>query len=191
MSIVSYIVIALAFGIMNMLLFRRCVEASKVRLSLGLLMSFGVAFVHALFLWFGAWLGSALRFELAGDPAAFQSANNWIFFALALFVSVRGVFPYLRREPRLTVFSLAGFGRVLLMAFATGINVFLIGLGIGYADSAFHAGRCIWPMLILCTLLGFLGVMFGRQLVPVRQRRWAFVAMLMILGVAVAALFSI
>ncbi len=191
MSLVSYIVIATAFGILNMLLFRRCAEATPVRLSVGLTISLLVAAVHALLLWLGAWLGNTFRFELAADPMAFQSANCWIFFALALFVGLRTALPYLRREPKLPVFSLEGFGQVVLLAAATGINVFLVGVGIGFADSVLHTHRCIWPMLTMCVLLGYLGVMFGRQKVAVRPRRWAFVAALMVLGVAVAALFSI
>lgn len=191
MSLVSYIVLATAFGITDMLLFRRCAEATPVRLSAGLAISFVVAAVHAFLLWLGVWVGNTFRFQLAADPMAFQSANCWIFFALALFVGIRTALPYLRREPRLPVFSLTGFGQVVLLAAATGINVFLVGVGAGFADSVLHVHWCLWPMLAMCFLLGYLGVMFGRRKVAVRPRRWAFVAALMVLGVAVAALVSI
>lgn len=190
MSLVSYIVIALAFGIFDMLLFRRCAEASPVRLSAGLAMSFAVAAVHALLFLLGAFVGNIFRFELPDDAQAFQNANCWVFLALALFVGVRSVWPYLRREPHLTVFSLVGAGQVLLMAFATGINVLLVGVGVGYADAVLHTHRCLWPMLVICLLLAYLGVMFGRRKVAVRPRRWAFVAAAMILGVAIASFFS-
>ena len=190
MSLVSFIVIAFAFGIYDMLLFRRCAEVSPVRLSAGLVMTAGVAIIHALFLWLGAALGNVLRFELSNDTLAFQNANCWVFFALSLFVAGRSFFPYLRRESKLPVFSLASFASVFLMAIATGINILLVGIGIGYADVELHTHRCLWPMLFLSMLLGYLGVMFGRQHVKVRHRRWAFVSAVMILGVAIASFFS-
>lgn len=190
MSLVSYIVISLAFGICNMLLLRRCVDAVPVRLSAGLAIALAVAVVHALLLWVGVLLGNLLRFELADNPHAFHRANCWVFIAFALFVSVRTLFPYLRRELRLPIFSLDSVGRVVLMAFATGIDVLLVGIGVGFADGDPGFGRVFWSMLIISMLLGYLGVMFGRQKVAVRPRRWAIVAALMILGVAVASLFS-
>lgn len=190
MSLVSYIVIALAFGICNMLLFRRCAEATPVRLSAGLGISLLVAAVQAILMWLGAQLGNILRFELADDPHAFHRANCWVFVVFALFVSVRTLFPYLRRELHLPLFSLDSVGRVVLMAFATGIDVLLVGIGSGFADETPAFGRVFWPMVIICILFGYLGVMFGRQKVAVRPRRWAIVAALMVLGVAVASLFS-
>ena len=46
MHIAAYIVLALAFGISNMLLFRRCAEPTPIRLSRGLLITLVVAAVQ-------------------------------------------------------------------------------------------------------------------------------------------------
>ena len=190
MFIVSIIVIALALGIVDMLLFRRCAEATPVRLSAGLALAFIVAAIHVLLLWVGSLVGSLLRLESPDDPAMYSDIDAYIFLGMTLVVVLKMLVPYLRREPHLPLFNLHSFPSVLAMATATGINVLLLGIGIGFVDSGCNPHWLVWPLLVSGTLLGYLGLMFGRQHVEMRPRRWMVVACVLLLGVAIAATYN-
>lgn len=190
MSIASYIVIALAMGICSMLLFRRCAEAVSVNLLPGLGIVSGVALVHVILYGLGALLGSAMCFYVPEDPDRYNDLNAYVFLGLVVVVAFKTVWPYLRREPRLPVFDLTRTQAVLAMAVASGINVLLLGIGTGFAEPGIHVHKLVWPLLITSILLGSLGLMFGRQRVDLRPRRWAVIASVLLLGVAVGVVVS-
>ena len=190
MSIVSYIVIALAMGIVNMLLFRRCGEATPVRLSAGLLTIMGQSAIHAAMYYLGGLLGMLLCMRSADDPGMYADINAYIFLGLVLVVIIKMLFPYLRKEPRLPMFDLNNgmvFGAMVVI---TGINVFLVGLGAGFVEDANPIHKMVWPMFGMSFVLGYLGLMFGRQKVQLRPRRWMVVACVLLLGTALASVFS-
>lgn len=190
MSIVSYIVIALAMGIVNMLLFRRCGEATPVRLSAGLLTIMGQSAIHAAMYYLGGLLGMLLCMRSADDPGMYADINAYIFMGLVLVVIIKMLFPYLRKEPRLPMFDLNNgmvFGAMVVI---TGINVFLVGLGAGFVEDANPIHKMVWPMFGMSFVLGYLGLMFGRQKVQLRPRRWMVVACVLLLGTALASVFS-
>lgn len=191
MSIVSYIVIALALGLNSMLLFRRCGEATPVRLSAGLLTVIGVSIIHVFLYYIGCIAGRWLCFYSADDPQMYSDLNAYIFLGMTIIVLLKVLVPYLRRNPQLPVFSLKDSKSVLALAFATGINVLLMGIGVGFADNTINPiHKILWPLLIANILLGYLGLMFGRQKVQLRPRRWAIVSCILLLGVAIAAVVN-
>lgn len=191
MSIVSYIVIALALGLSNMLLFYRCSEAKSIRLSSGILKVLLVAIIHVVLYYLGEMLGSILSFNSPSEPELYKDINTYIFLGLTTVVAIKMFTPYLRREPRLPVFDLSDFRSVLAMAVATGINTLLLGIGTGFVKQVGSSSAIIWILLITCTLLGTIGLMFGRQKVSIRPRRWMAVSCLLLLGVAVSAIISL
>ena len=125
MSIVSFIVIAIALGISFMLLMQRCAAAAPMPLSSGLLISLTMAVVQAALFCAGISLGNMLRFELPGDPEAFARPNAFIFLGMSLFVAAKMLWPYMGRKTKPVSFDLnAGTLRVLLFTVAAGINGF-------------------------------------------------------------------
>lgn len=187
MSIVSYIVIALAMGIVNMLLFHRCGEATPVRLSTGLLIVLALSAIHVLMFFVGSVLGNLMSLHSPSDPYMYADINAYIFLGMSLVVIVKMLVPCLRREPRLPVFDLRSGWSVLAMAVATGINVLLVGIGTGFVEQSDAVHKIIWPLLITSVLLGYLGLMFGRQEVALRPRRWMILASVLLLVTAIAA----
>lgn len=190
MSIVSYIVLALALGLVNMLLFRRCGEATPVRLSTGLLQVLMVSAIHTALLYLGSLVGSLLNLHSPDDPYMYADVNAYIFLGMSVVVIVKMLTPYLRKEPRLPLFNLDDSRAVLAMAAATGVNVFLVGIGTGFVETGQAVHKLIWPLLTASILLGYLGLMFGRQKVQLRPRRWMVAACVLILGVAIAAVVN-
>ena len=191
MHLVAYIVIALAFAISNMLLFRRCAELTPIRLTRGLGLTLCVAAVQTALFLLGWVLGDLLRFELPDDASAFSTANAMIFLGLDIFVMLRMLLPYLRREPRLPLFDLGNNKATIAMSLTAAINPLLVGLGTGFVASTSDIYK-VWPiaMLVLLWLLGYWGVMLGRRKVAIRPVRWMVIAAIMLLGVGIATMVN-
>lgn len=185
MSIIAFISMAIAFGISTMLLMHRCASATPIRLSEGLLVAAATAVMHSALFLLGFAIGDTLRFEDASG--SYVEVNALVMLGTAAVVAFKWIGPYLRREPRLPVFALnGGTVRTLLMALATGINASIVGIGVGFVaplSANFHGA--LWPMLLSTLLLAYLGIMFGRQHVTLRPRRWMIIATILLLGVAI------
>ena len=192
MSIVSFIVIAIALGISAMLFMRRCAEAAPVPLSAGLLISFSVAVVHAALFCLSIHLGNMLRFELPGDPEAFARPNSFVLLGLTIIVTIKMMWPYMGRKSQPMAYDLnVSIFRVVLLAVATGINGFLLGVGIGFVTPlSGHLHSALWPLMIATLLFSYLGIMYGRQRVKLRPRRWMVVSSLILLVMAIAAVVN-
>lgn len=192
MSIISFIIIAIALGISTMVLIKRCAEATPVRLSAGLLIATMVAMVHTVLFIVGMLAGNLLRFESADDPFAYAEVNALVLMGMTVVVLLKLLSPYLRREPKLAVFPLnGGLGRTLLMTVASGINIFLLGMGVGFvALLSQDVHRAVWPLFTLTLLFSYLGIMYGRQKVEMRPRRWIIISCVLLLGVAIAAVVN-
>lgn len=191
MHIAAYIVLAIAFGISNMVLFRRCAEVTPIRLSRGLVVTFFVAAVQTGMFLLGMLLGDLLRFELPTDGSAFSKTNALVFLGLDIFVMLRMLMPNLKRNPQLPFFNLGNNGACLAMAFAIGINLLLVGLGAGFvASPVCDLHKALWPLLIIMFLAGYWGLMFGRRRVAIRPRRWMVVAAVLLFVVGIAAVVN-
>lgn len=190
MSIVSYIVIALAMGIFNLLLFRRIGEVTPIRLSEGLLITLGQSAIHAGMFYWGGLLGILLSLHSPSDTKMYADTNAYIFLGMILVVVIKMLAPYLRKEPRLPVFDTSKRFWFLAMTIVTGINVFLVGLGAGFVETENPVHKMLWPLFGMSFVLGYMGLMFGRQKVQLRPRRWMIVACVLLLGVAVTAVVN-
>ena len=191
MSIATYIVLSIAFGVTAMLLMRRCAETTPVKLTKGLAIMFVTAIIYVLLFILGITLGDLLRIEGADAPQLYARTNAYIFLGLTIFVALRMLLPHLKRKPQLPVFDLRNWGSVLAMSVASGINVLLVGLGLGFVmPLAGHIHWAIWPLFISSVLLGYTGIMFGRQKVTIRPLRWMIVACILLLGCGIAAVVN-
>ncbi len=191
MSIATYIVLSIAFGVTAMLLMRRCAETTPVKLTKGLAIMFVTAIIYVLLFILGITLGDLLRIEGADAPQLYASTNAYIFLGLTIFVALRMLLPHLKRKPQLPVFDLRNWSSVIAMSVASGINVLLVGLGLGFVmPLAGHVHWAIWPLFISSVLLGYTGIMFGRQKVTIRPLRWMIVACILLLGCGIAAVVN-
>lgn len=191
MHVATYIVLALAFGINAMLLMRRCAEATPVKLTKGIAIMLIVSAINSLLFLLGMSIGDLLRIEGTNAPQIYARTNAYIFLGMVVIVTLRMLLPYLRRKPQLAVFDLRNWGSIIAMAVAIGINILLIGLGLGFVNALSNSIHwAVWPLFISILLLGYIGMMFGRQKVEMRPRRWMIVACILILGCAIAAVVN-
>lgn len=191
MYVVLFIVLSLALGISAMLLMRRCAEAVPIQLSSGVLVSFTTAVVHVALFCLGIHLGNKLHFVAPGDPTAYATQNALAFLGLAVVVAVKQLLPYMGRRTKPAAYDLnAGTTQVLLFTVATGINGFLLGFGVGFVVSlSGYLHAALWPLFLMTFLFSVLGIMFGRQHVPLRSRRWMGLSSLIIFMTALCTVF--
>lgn len=191
MSVISYLVVALALGLVLMIQMHRSAATAPARPSARLLTVTLVAAVHSALYLIGSAIGGWLQFRSDDGTMVYADRCAYVFLGLAAVVAVRALWPYLGRRTQPAVFRLDSAAQALLMAAATGMQLLLMGIGVGMADVAGHSIHLIlWPLFVVETLFGLLGMAYGRQQVKLRPRRWMAVAALLLVGVAVAAVVN-
>lgn len=180
MNLISYLVLALVLGIQALVALRNSAAANPVQLTRGLLISLILSVAFTLLMVAGMLVGDLLCFE-------FPQTDKAICAGLLVLVVVRQFFSL--RRTAVTAYSLERLSAVLMLAIALGINVLLIGLGIGFV--------CQWPadlwkMALLAQpmvfLMGMWGIMLGRKKIDIRPRRWLYISLLALLVVALVSL---
>ena len=182
MYIIFFIVLSLALGISVFLLMHRCADARPIPLSSGVLVSFATAVMHVALFCLGIFLGNKFCFMENGDPLVYAKQNALVLLGLTIFVALKQLLPYMGRRTKPASYDLiAGVLQVFLFTIATGTNGFLLGFGVGFVailGECLHAA--LWPLFVMTFLFSVLGIMFGRQHVPLRPRRWMALSSLLL-----------
>lgn len=186
MTVLSYILVSLSFGLNTMLLFRSCAEASPIRLTRALVETFFVALVHVVFFVAGQHVGMSLRFVDAQDADLYHQTNDLVYMGLMIVVSIRWVVAAFRREE--PAYRIDRWSTVAALAVATGSSPLFVGIADGFLGMMHSWWTVVVPLLLLEFLLGYLGVMMGRRHKHPTPRRWRLLAVVLLLAVA---LFSV
>ena len=160
----------------------RCADARPIPLSSGVLVSFATAVMHVALFCLGIFLGNKFCFMENGDPLVYAKQNALVLLGLTIFVALKQLLPYMGRRTKPASYDLiAGVLQVFLFTIATGTNGFLLGFGVGFVailGECLHAA--LWPLFVMTFLFSVLGIMFGRQHVPLRPRRWMALSSLLL-----------
>ena len=181
MKVFEYIVLSLALALPVLLTLRASADKVRVRLSRGLFVSFVIAFEQSLLVLLGMYLGNLLSFDI-------PEYDNLVFLGLFVVVAIRMFIQAFRKAEKAdaAVFDISRLPTVLLMGVAIGTNTLFVGLGLGFRASVGQDSLAVsLPLAVSVFLLGYLGIMLGRQHKDVRRRRWLLIATLFLLVYAI------
>lgn len=196
MSLIEFIILAIALSFEALVVMHGCAYKNKIPLTKGLAESAMVAFINAILLAAGIWIGSKLKFMPAGiDPDASQTVSlladtdGLVYLGLLLLVAIRLLFRSGKKGRQVQPYDIRRFGTAILLGVALGINTLIIGLAVGFRPVMSNYWSAAVPLFVIMTLMSFLGVMLGRSDKEIRARRYTLFAVLFLLAFALKGAF--
>ncbi len=192
MSIIEFIILAIALSLETLIVMHGCALNTPIRLTKGVAESLTVALVNTLLLIVGILLGNLLRFTPADiSPEATSTYNllndsdNLVYLGLMILVAVRLLFRSSKKRRTVQPYDISRFSTALLLGVAIGVNTLFVGLALGFRiPLAENIWRSTVPLFIFMTLFGLLGIMLGRQKRELRAQRYTLFAVLILLAFA-------
>lgn len=171
------ILLALALCVDSFVVATTCAFRSKMSYRTGLTMALTFALFQGGFPLLGALLGSAFHAFIA-------AIDHWVAFGLLLAVGGKMLFDAIRNAPREEQLDVSRFSVLCLLATATSIDAFVVGIGLGL-DNTFNSIILTVIIIALMTfLVSLLGLFLGKRNVPIPERLATALAglVLMVLG---------
>ena len=180
MSVIEYILLALALSVPTAIVLRSSAKQSQVRLSQALIVVLLIALMHAAFLVLGMYLGNLFRFDI-------PSVDSLVYLGLFIVVAIKLMVPAFRhKEMKVQGYDITRWSTAIALGVATGLNVLLIGIGLGFMVSPVEDKfKAAIPMVVILFVLGYWAVMLGRQKKSMKERRWLLIAVLFLLFSAI------
>ena len=183
MTIIDFIIIALAIGIETFSSLHKTIKANPIPLTKGLATSFLMAVIFVLFTYIGILISNALRFN-------YNQIDKVVCIAFILIVTFKRLIES-RKQMNGEAFNLSYFPQSLMFATAKGINTLLMGLGIGFVENS----SCFWkisiPIFVLVFVFAMWGTMLGRKRIEMNYRRWGMISTLCLLIIAMKIAISL
>lgn len=196
MSLIEFIILAIALSFEALVVMHGCAYKNKIPLTKGLAESAMVAFINAILLAAGIWIGSKLKFSPAGiDPDASQTVSlladtdGLVYLGLLLLVAIRLLFRSGKKGRQVQPYDISRYSTAILLGVAIGINTLIVGIGVGFRPVMSNYFAAAIPLFVVMTLFAFLGVMLGRRGKEIRARRYTLFAVLFLLAFALKGAF--
>lgn len=197
MSLIEFIILAIALSFEALVVMHGCALKNKITLTKGLAESAIVAFVNAMLLAAGIWIGSMLKFTPAGvDPEGSQTGSlladtdGLVYLGLLLLVAIRLLFRSGKKSRQVQPYDISRYGTAILLGVAIGINTLIVGIAIGFRPVMSNLWTASVPIFVIMTLFAFFGVMLGRKGKEIRARRYTLFAVLFLLAFALKGAFG-
>ena len=186
MSFFEFFIFSLALSIELLIVLRSCALKTRIVLTRGLCVSVIAALIYSLLLVLGIVVGNVLRFESATDPGLYDNINSLIYLGLMIVVGLKMMLPAMKKNRQIPAYDISRWATVFALSVASGINVLLVGLGLGFIASVEHnALKGAITLFVMAFLFGYLGIMMGRQKKMLGERRWMLIAVLLLLVTAI------
>lgn len=197
MSILEFIILAIALSFEALIVMHGCASKTPIQLTKGLAESFTMALVSIVLLIAGIWIGNLLRFtpdsvnpDATSTNSLLNDTDNLVYLGLMILVALRLLFRSGKRSRQVQPYDISRFGTALLLGVAVGINTLFVGLALGFRiPLADNLWRAAIPMVVIMTLFALLGLMLGRQQKELRARRYTLFAVLFLLAFALKGAF--
>lgn len=189
MTIVEYIILAIVLTFESLLVMQICAAKHKVALTKGLAESLVVALVSGILVALGMFLGHFMRFtpdvldpKMVAQNAWQQQTDKMIYVGLMVVVALRILLTAGSKKRELPAYDISQWGTAIMLSIVLGINIFVAGMALGfYVSLDSDLWKAIIPFSVCSLLFSFVGIMFGRQQVTLRPRRWKMLIALLVL----------
>lgn len=189
MTFFEFLLPALSVGVISLINYRAYSEAYPIRLTRGLLFAFLTGVVYVLMGNAGIFMADLLRFRNSELPDLYNHVNTVIYLGIMVFVVMKWLLGITKkRMENRVLYDLSDNRTLWVLPIALGINVFLVGFGVGFLPELQLEGlflRYSLPLFVITFFMCYWAVMLGRRKIPIREKRWVFISSLLLLVLAI------
>lgn len=183
MNIIDFIILALAIGIDSFSSIHKSVRNHPIPLPRGLAIATLMAAIFIGFTSVGILISNALRFN-------YTQIDKVVCIAFILLVALKRTIES-RKQINGNAFNLSQYTQSIVFSIAKGINILLLGLGIGFVENI----SCFWkisiPIFVLVLIFSMWGTMLGRKQIEMNYRRWGILSTLCLIIIAIKVAISL
>lgn len=183
MPILNSILIALALSIDSLAVSTSCALKSKMSYTRGLILAATFGIFQGTTPLLGALLGNTF-----GPLVA--SVDHWIAFGLLAIVGGKMISDGIRGEKELKPIDPSNFGIICLLALATSIDAFVVGIGFGLKSSLTDSIHTCFIIAFVTFTLSILGIFLGKRNIPIHERTSSIIAGLVLIGLGTHTLLE-
>lgn len=183
MTILSSLLLALALCVDTLAVSTSSALKSKMSYRKGL----EIAFVFGLFQGgiplLGALLGSAFQSLVA-------SIDHWIAFGLLFLVGGKMIIDGIRGEKEEKPLDVTKLGVIILLAIATSIDAFVVGIGFGLNSTIGNSITTCIIIGVVTFVVAIIGIYLGKRNVPIPEKAASIIAGLVLIGLGTHTLLE-
>lgn len=185
MNIIESILLALALCVDSLVVSTTCGLKTKMKYSRSILLAVTFAVFQGLFPLLGALLGHTCQ-------ALIEVVDHWIAFGLLALVSLKMLLDAFKSGDNNGNFDISRFGIICLLAIATSIDAFVVGIGFGISNgnSLSQILLTVSIIAVVTFLSAMLGVFLGKQNVPIPEKWATIIAAIVLFGLGVNTLIE-
>lgn len=183
MTFVAAVLLALALCVDSLVVSTACSLKSKISRQRGLLLAITFAVFQGLFPLLGALIGSLFQ-------SLIESVDHWIAAGLLWAVGVKMIVDGFRNDDENENFDVSRFWVICLLAVATSIDAFVVGIGLGLDHTLPQILFIVAVIAVVTFLASVLGVFLGGRKVPISEKWASVVAGLVLIALGVNTLIE-
>lgn len=183
MTIAASFLLALALCMDTLAVSTASALKSKMPYSKGLLLAFVFGLFQGGFPLLGALIGNAFA-------GLIDSVDHWIAFGLLALVGGKMIFDGIRNNQDKKALDVTRLAIICLLAVATSIDAFVVGVGFGLESSIAESIRTCLIIGIVTFVVAIFGIFLGKRNVPIPERWSNIVAGMVLIGLGLHTLIE-
>ena len=183
MDYIEIILLALALCVDSLVVSTTSAFNSKMSYRHGVLMALIFGVFQGGFPLLGALLGVAFKSVIA-------AVDHWVAFGLLLLVGGKMLLDAIRNVPKEEQLDVSRIGVLCLLAVATSIDAFVVGIGLGLDNDLPYVLLTVAVIGVVTFLVSMLGVVLGKRDIAIPERLAGALAGIVLIGLGTYTLFE-
>ena len=182
MTIITDLLLALALSVDSLAVSTSCALKTKMPYTRGLTLAVTFGIFQGSMPLLGVLLGNTL------GPLV-ESVDHWIAFALLAIVGGKMVFDGFK-DSKDKSSDITSFGIICLLALATSIDAFVVGIGFGLKNTLAESIFTCIIIAIVTFVLSTVGIFLGKRDIPIPERWSSIIAGCVLIGLGTHTLLE-